>query len=239
MFSRMTGKRYEGIFMAGARCVKNWFELEPVPPIAVSKSEWGLWCMKARIWISFIAVLVPGATTGLGVQTFAERPPSAAQMELRMEVATTNEDGSPQALRFTLTNDGNTPVVLPIPTIDCITGNGRIYLHSKIASGNPNGGGFGHGCLSGGGHVGEKIVERVKKEWIELQPGEFLVFTGDGRTMLDKSDGLITYEYWAEYEPPKLSETESRQLQEAGYVVPADNVTSEHLTYSERWPLEE
>lgn len=26
-FSRMTGKRYEGIFIAEGRCVKNWFGL--------------------------------------------------------------------------------------------------------------------------------------------------------------------------------------------------------------------
>lgn len=30
MFSKMTGKRYEGIFMAEGRCVKNWFELSEV-----------------------------------------------------------------------------------------------------------------------------------------------------------------------------------------------------------------
>lgn len=30
MFSKMTGKRYEGIFMANGRYVKSWFELEPL-----------------------------------------------------------------------------------------------------------------------------------------------------------------------------------------------------------------
>jgi hypothetical protein len=29
-FSRMTGKRYEGIFIVEASCVKNWFELGEV-----------------------------------------------------------------------------------------------------------------------------------------------------------------------------------------------------------------
>jgi hypothetical protein len=37
MFSRMAGKRYEGIFMAGGRYVKTWFELEQGRAVA----DWG------------------------------------------------------------------------------------------------------------------------------------------------------------------------------------------------------
>lgn len=175
----------------------------------------------------------------IDAQTAGEKAPSLTHLALRMEVATTNDDGSPQALRFTLTNEGSFAVVLPMPAMDCITGNGRVHLQSKIIAGKPVGSGSGHGCGSSGGHGEASIVERIKKEWLQLEPGEFLAFTGDGRSMLDKSNGLITYEYWAEYEPPKLSETDRNRAQEAGYETPIESVTSAHLTFSQRWPPEE
>ena len=238
MFSRMTGKRYEGIFMAEAACVKNCFELEPGRGIAVSKNWRRAECMRASICISSILALILSTSIDLGAQTGTKNPTSPTKLGLTLEVATTNEDGSPQALRFTLTNEGDTGVDLPMPALDCVTSNGRVYLHSKIITGKTGELGFGHGCGSGGGHGYRSSVARIKTEWLHLEPGEFLVFTGDGRTMLDKSEGLITYEYWAEYEPPKLSEEDRIQAHEAGYAVPAHSVTSWHLTYSERWPPE-
>lgn len=195
--------------------------------------------MRMRIWVASTLVLVLGIAGVVRAQTIAKGPVNPAELELTMEVATTNEDGSPQALRFTLMNKGNIAVVLPIPAIDCITGNGRIYLHSKIIAGKPEGGGVGHGCSSGGGHGERTIIETIKKRWFQLQPGEFLVFTGDGRAMLDKSDGLMTYEYWAEYEPPHLSEADRDSASQAGYIVPTNDVVSSRLTFSERWPPED
>lgn len=158
------------------------------------------------------------------------------RLELKMEVATTNEDGSPQALRFTLANVGERAVMLPLPAIDCSGDAGRIHVLSKVVSGSPDEGGVGHGCASWTEGGVRPILERIKKEWLHLEPGEFLAFTGDGRSIIDKSNGNLEYEFWAEYEPPKLRDEERKEAISAGLLFPTEPVTSGHLTFYERWP---
>jgi hypothetical protein len=196
--------------------------------------------MRARIciWATLIFVL------SFPFQASAQTPPKEAvspvRIELRMEVATTNEDGSPQALRFTLADFGNSGIDLPTPAIDCDGRTGSIVVHSKVIAQQDEH--FvamrSHGCAASvvAGRV--SLLAEIRQSWFHLQPGEFLVFTGDGRRMLDKADGLHTYEYWAEYKPPSVTQQHKAQAEHAGFAVPGEAVTSVHLTYSERWPAD-
>ncbi len=156
-----------------------------------------------------------------------------------MEVATTNDDGSPQALRFTLTNAGNRDLEVPLPGVDCEMNRGSIHVGSKIIAGNPKGIGGGHGCGVGDSARSAGFIEEIKTSWYHLQPGEYLVFIGDARRMIDKTEGTLTYEYWAEYEPPRLTNAELRAAEAEGYLVPSAKAVSAHMTFSERWPTEE
>jgi hypothetical protein len=147
-----------------------------------------------------------------------------------MEVATTTDDGAPETLRFTLTNVGNSTINLPRPSVDCSGENGVIVLHSIVRD-TSSGSGHGHGCSIGATDE-PTLMERVEKSWLHLRPGESLTFLGDCRQMLDRVDGPATYEYWAAYEPPKLSTVERRQLAGAGYNVPSEKIETSHLTFS-------
>ena len=194
--------------------------------------------MWARICAWSMVAILWSAVPWMAGQTSRTDVMNRVLVDLKMEVATTNDDGSPQALRFTLTNVGNYAVMLPIPAIDCSGDVGRIHVLSKTITGRPDGGGLGHGCSSWTEGGMRSILERIKKEWLHLEPGEFLTFTGDGRSIIDKSNGNLGYEFWAEYEPPKLSDEEKEEEISAGILFPTEPLTSGHLTFSERWPPE-
>ncbi|HEY1160234.1 MAG TPA: hypothetical protein VGE83_06360 [Terracidiphilus sp.] len=161
------------------------------------------------------------------------KQPNPVRLELTMEVATTTDDGLPAALRFTLTNIGNVGVDMPMPAIDCQGPNGAIRVPSVARLDGPGGPAGGHGC-GGGIYDGLTFGERVKSTWLHLQPGEYLNFSGDRRSLVDQAGGPATYEYWAEYEPPSLTPEERNELAQGGFLVPTENVESAHLSYSQR-----
>ena len=194
--------------------------------------------MKANICAWSMLALVCSTATWTPGQKPRTNVESPAKLALQMEVATTNDDGSPQALRFTLTNIGDHAVMLPFPSIGCIGEGGRIRLDAKVISGETTGG-LGFGCGGSSGEGIESFVHKVRRSWLHLEPGEFLVFTGDRRSMLGKNEGMLTYEYWAEYEPPTLRADEKQQASAEGYLIPTVPIASQHLKFSERWPSEQ
>jgi hypothetical protein len=160
-------------------------------------------------------------------------PKDPAQLELAMEVATTTEDGLPAALRFTLKNAGYAAVDLPLPVIDCSSYRGTIRVSSIAHFEAAEAPLKGHIC-GGSVNQGKQLIETIRTTWLHLLPGEYLTFTADRRTVVDKLDAPATYEYWAVYEPPTLTPEQRRQAGAAGYLVPAEKTESDHLTYSER-----
>ena len=184
-----------------------------------------------------LAVVMFCAASGMltAQSTGAEKPakqPNPVQLELTMDVATTTDDGLPVALRFTLTNIGNVAVDLSMPAIDCFGSNGSIHVRSVARLDGPGTPAGGHGCV-GGGFDGPSFAERVKSSWFHLRPGEFLTFIGDRRTMVDLAGGPATYDYWAEYEPPSLTEKERAELADEGRYAPSEKVSSGHLGFSQ------
>jgi hypothetical protein len=184
----------------------------------------------------FAVAMFCAASGMLAAQSPAgEKPakqPNPVQLELTMEVATTTEDGLPAALRFTLTNIGNVAGDMPYPGIDCHGSNGGIFVRAKVRLDGPSNGGSGHSC-AGGLIDGPSFSEMVKSSWVHLRPGESLTFTGDRRNMLDRVNGPATYDYWAEYESPPLTEKERAELAEEGRYAPSEKTVSAHLRFSQ------
>jgi hypothetical protein len=187
----------------------------------------------SRAFVNVMVFTALGTLSALlGGQEKPAKPVNPVTLELTMEVATTTEDGLPEALRFTLTNAGNVAVDLPMPAIDCLGENGAIRVPSLARLDGPGTIG-GHGSGSGG-TGGPTFLERVKSSWLHLRPGEYLTFSGDRRSLVDRASGPATYEYWAEYEPPFLTSEERKELTEGGYAVPTEKVESAHESFAER-----
>jgi hypothetical protein len=114
-------------------------------------------------------MLVLGAS-GASAQSTAKKPAGPVQSELKMEVATTNDDGSPQALGFTLTNVG--AIVLPEPANHCSLIYGLMDVQSKIIAGTPEGNGLAMGCAGTCGTDGRRtIVDAIRDSRFHLRPG--------------------------------------------------------------------
>lgn len=160
----------------------------------------------------------------------AAASPGVARLELTMEIAATTEDGQPTALRFTLRNIGAVSVDIPAPAIDCTGGNGSIRIRTVIHFDGSQGTGRGHGC-GGGVFDGPVLLVRIRTQWFHLRPGEYLIFTGDARSMIDRADKPATYEYWAVYDPPALTAEEQTVVVRNGYVVPSEPVESDSLHF--------
>lgn len=161
-------------------------------------------------------------------QSAAANPPGVV-LDLTMEVATTDH-GLPAALRFTLTNIGNVAVEIPVPAIDCLSSNGSIRIKTVIHFDGPAGSAGGHGCGGGMDYQGS-LLDIIRKQWFHLRPGEYLSFTGDARTMIDRADKPATYEYWAVYDPPELSQGERAIVAQSGLIIPSAAVESNTLEF--------
>lgn len=157
--------------------------------------------------------------------------PPGVKLELTMEVATTTEDGLPEALQFTLTNVGSVAVSIPAPAIDCGGSNGSIFVEVQIHFDGPEGPKAGHGC--GGSIMGSALpfAEKVRKEWLHLRPGDHLTFFGDRRRMVDKAGAPATYEIRAVYTPPALLAEQRAQAARNGILVPVQDVESDPIQY--------
>lgn len=180
-------------------------------------------------------LLLAAAIAGLFAHSAAAqaRPtdPPGVRLELTMDVATTTEDGLPEALQFTLTNVGSVAVAIPAPAIDCNETSGSIRIEVQVHFDGPKGKGTGHGCGSEVSGRGLPFVERVRREWLHLRPGEHLIFFGDRRRIIDKAGAPATYEFRAVYMPPALSPEQRALAAQNGIAVPAEDVESDSIQY--------
>ncbi len=153
---------------------------------------------------------------------------SGTQLELTVEVATTSEDGYPEALRVTLTNVGGAGLTMPVLGDGCSPDNGVKAHSSWMALNGSRGTSNGGAC---GIFDGPGIAERLKSIWILLRPGESMT------TMLRV--GLLnteagTEEYWVTYTPPQVTEQDSQEMLDAGIVIPTEKLETEHLSFEVR-----
>lgn len=150
---------------------------------------------------------------------------SPAQLELTAEVAATNEQGQPAALRISLKNAGNVAVDLPMLEMGCGGEDGGYDLKLDW---HPNDTKYptpGLGCGRGFGDR-PSLMTRAQNEWLRLQPGEFITVTESLRSTFGEFR-RGTMEYWVEYVPPVLSQQEQSELRQAGYVFPTEKVRTQ------------
>jgi len=157
-----------------------------------------------------------------------EKPDSPVHLELITEVAATTEDGLPAALRITLKNAGNIAVDLPMLQSDCKPEGGVGFHFSWRSSDDREGVGNGYGCAADG-H--SSFLEHVRRDWIRLQPGEFLCMSENLRGYLrDLKPGTV--EYWVQFVPSSVKPEDLLLLQSAGYVVPTENIEGVHYKFA-------
>lgn len=182
--------------------------------------------MTASVCISTTLVLVLSSTLGIGAQTIAKGHTSPAQLELTMEVATTNDERLPQALRITARNIGGVAVTMPVLGDRCAPENGlKIQTTLSARDGKSVGVGGAGAC---GIFDRPSLSSRIRTEWVLLRPNEYMTAT---LRLTPPSKEPGTVEYWAEYWPPNLTKQESEELVEAGYVIPTEKMETEHASF--------
>jgi len=164
-------------------------------------------------------------------QKKAEKSESLAKLELSMEIAATDDDGYPSALRITITNVGGVPVDLPFKEA-CSPDNGYLIRTGWVPD-EPTGRGYGEGYGCGFAD-GPNLRWRIEHEWVRLRPGDFLTATERLRWTRHDEDGPGTVEYWVEYDPPYVTPAEFSELSNAGYIIPTEEVTTEHMSFHVR-----
>ena len=179
---------------------------------------------RSTICISSIAALILSSGTGLHPQNGKKE--SLAQLELTTEVAASTAEGYPAALRVTLRNVGNLAVTMPLLGSDCHPENGVQLVSFWLSVDEKSGTGGGIGC---GMSDRPTLQARVRSQWIQLAPGEFMT------TMLRVETPKTlpgTVEYWVEYIPPDATARERADLLQAGYLIPSDKLQTEHRTFA-------
>lgn len=164
-----------------------------------------------------------------GAQQKQAQPDSLAKLELSVEIATTDDDGYPSALRITITNVGGVPVDMPVLQRGCSPENG-IRIESSWTADDPRapGRGFGGGCGAGDG---PSLAYRIQHQWVRLRPGESMTDTERASWEAYAGLGSGTVEYWIEYTPPTVTIGEIASMQRAGYVIPTEKLETQHSSF--------
>jgi hypothetical protein len=177
--------------------------------------------------VAVVVLCVPGFA-----QTRAQKPQSLARLELSMEIATTNDDGYPSSLRITVKNAGGVPVDMPVLKQGCSPDNG-IKIQSTWMPDEPTDHGHGSGGACGMSDY-PSLLYRVQHTWVRLRPGESMTNT-ERLTWSNGGENVPgTVEYWVEYMPPSATPAEVAELLGEGYVIPTDEVTTEHASFHVR-----
>lgn len=136
----------------------------------------------------------------------------------------------PDTFSFIFMNTGDHELRVP-PLSPCIGQySGRLRLRLEFSPiGSRGGSGTGGGCGGGVSHV-PGILDQVKS-WRSLGPGRSLAVTYARRELFVAEQRPGVYEFWGEYEPPRLSEAETSALGEAGIDFPSQPLTSAHLRF--------
>lgn len=148
-------------------------------------------------------------------------------LELSVEVATTDADENPTAIRIELRNVGESPVDLPPLAVGCGAKSGGVMLlfHFEPGPGNKA---KVDGCAGSFLSAGT-LLEQARRDWLRLQTGEYLVMTESIRMYMNGlGPGRLTYQ--AEYDPQAMSAADKRELLEAGFVFPEEKVMSPPVT---------
>jgi hypothetical protein len=181
--------------------------------------------MRRFLVLVLASLMVSGSAGAQGKRT---KPESPAKLELSVEIATTDDDGNPSALRITITNVGGAPVDMPVLQEGCAPENGiRVQA---IWSTDSSGIGVGRGNPCGI-FDGPSLEYRMRREWVRLRSGEFMTATRRAGWTDFRRDGSGTVEYWVEYTPPAFTDEQAARLQRAGYIIPTEKLETKHSSF--------
>jgi hypothetical protein len=178
----------------------------------------------------FLVLVLAGlmACGSASAQQKKAKPESLAKLELSVEIATTDDDGYPSALRITITNVGGVAVDMPVLKEACTPDNGLRIQSSWTPDESRPGVGRGYGCGEGDG---PGLMHRIQHEWVRLRPGESMTDTEHVEWSDYEKDGPGTVEYWVEYEPPAVTDGEAATVQQAGYIIPTEKLETQHSSF--------
>jgi hypothetical protein len=223
---RVRFRNPDGSFLGATVCVKACRRQVRIQGFRCLNHTRGSVTM-ARSATAILAIAVscvPGVA-----QPKAEKPQSAAKLELSMEIATTNDEGYPSAIRISVKNVGGVSVDMPVLKQGCSPDNG-IEIQSTWAPDEPTGHGFGSGGACGMGDQPSLLI-RARHTWVRLRPGESMTDT-ERLTWSNGGEKVPgTVEYWVEYTPPDATPAEVAELFEQGYVIPTEKLTTEHSSF--------
>jgi hypothetical protein len=166
--------------------------------------------------------------TCLVAQTPTESAPG--NLELRLE-AQSAQRNIPEAFTILIVNKADHEVRLPIPSVGSgDVPHGTVWLRVNFV---PQKGGTLPEPQVGGikDFFYQPIVERIKG-WKVLRPGESLTLATINDRVLAPEAG--SYDYWAHYYPPGMSEADQEWLRKAGIEYPKEELDSAHVKFVKR-----
>ena len=138
--------------------------------------------------------------------------------------------GVPGTFSFVFVNNADHEVRIP-PVSPCVGRySGTVKLRVDFSPITPQTTGKGGGCGSGGSHP-PGILEQAKS-WKKLKPGESLTVSYKRTELFDYEEAPGAYEFWGEYQPPRLTTEEIAVLEHAGIAFLCEPLKSTHLRFN-------
>jgi hypothetical protein len=154
------------------------------------------------------------------------KKPSGVELQLRSGELT---KGVPGTFSFVFVNNADHEVRIP-PVSRCVGRySGTVKLRVDFSPITPQTTGKGGGCGGGGSHP-PGILEQAKS-WKKLKPGESLTVSYKRTELFDFEEAPGAYEFWGEYQPPRLTTEEIAVLEHAGIAFPCEPLKSTHLRF--------
>src|SRR5262249_52491364 len=133
---------------------------------------------------------------------------------------------------FVFENMGDHEVRVP-PLSPCIGRfTGTLKLRLDFSSAGPRGSGEEGGVCGGlSGSPPPHILDQVKL-WRILKPGQSLAVSYKRSELLVSEQAPGGYDFWGEYEPPRLTAEDIAALEHAGIEFLREPLTSAHLRFN-------
>jgi hypothetical protein len=184
--------------------------------------------MILRIACAILSLSLNTAASDAQGQQKIDMPANSVHLELTAEVAATDDEGIPSAMRIILKNIGDTAVDLPVPNRNCPWDGGVAFKFNWTSRDHSTGYIETGDC---GATDEPPLIERVHQDWVRLRPGEFLTSTENLRHRFT-SLGSGTVDYWVKFTPPMATPEEVSALKRTGYCIPTESIETPHRTFT-------
>lgn len=181
---------------------------------------------KIGIWI--LALSVAALTSPHLMFSQDAKSQEIAKLELRLKPGKL-VNGVPESFTFVFVNVGDHDIRMPQPSLCSDSVFGTLYLGLEVEPPRTVGGFGCGGSIGGSGH--QNTMLESAKNWKVLKPGESLKASFAGSKLFSTQQAPGRYDFWAEYNPPKISAEDRQTLTEAGIDFPRTHLVSSHLIF--------